>query len=114
MKLTRAFLSSALLGIALIANAVPLKTDLARSSVSAVFKQMNVPVESSFKRFDARIDYDAAHPEKASARVDIDTASFDMGQAAAMGVVTVIGTIVVATLALRLIFKSFSGTEEPA
>jgi polyisoprenoid-binding protein YceI len=81
MKLTRAFLSSALLGIALIANAVPLKTDLARSSVSAVFKQMNVPVESSFKRFDARIDYDAAHPEKASARVDIDTASFDMGQA---------------------------------
>nr|WP_234974322.1 sugar ABC transporter permease [Williamsia sterculiae] len=39
---------------------------------------------------------------------------FDIGQAAAMGVVTVIGTIVVATLALRLIFKSFSGTEEPA
>ena len=31
-----------------------------------------------------------------------------------MGVVTVIGTIVVATLALRLIFTSFSGTEEPA
>ena len=81
MKLTRATLSSALLGIALVANAVPLKTDLAHSSVSAVFKQMNVPVESSFKRFDARIDYDAAHPEKASARVDIDTASFDMGQA---------------------------------
>ncbi|MFW0785063.1 sugar ABC transporter permease [Gordonia sp. CPCC 206044] len=39
---------------------------------------------------------------------------FDIGQAAAMGVVTVIGTIVVASLALRLIFKSFSGTEEAA
>jgi sorbitol/mannitol transport system permease protein len=39
---------------------------------------------------------------------------FDIGQAAAMGVVTVIGTIVVASLALRLIFKSFTGTEEPA
>lgn len=37
---------------------------------------------------------------------------FDIGQAAAMGVVTVIGTIVVATLALRLIFKSFDGTQE--
>nr|WP_229705179.1 sugar ABC transporter permease [Williamsia phyllosphaerae] len=37
---------------------------------------------------------------------------FDIGQAAAMGVVTVIGTMVVATLALRLIFKSFSGTQE--
>ncbi|MCF8608425.1 sugar ABC transporter permease, partial [Gordonia sp. HY442] len=39
---------------------------------------------------------------------------FDIGQAAAMGVVTVIGTIVIATFALRLIFKSFSGTEEAA
>ncbi len=39
---------------------------------------------------------------------------FDIGQAAAMGVVTVVGTIVVASLALRLIFKSFTGTEEAA
>ncbi|MGZ8180188.1 carbohydrate ABC transporter permease [Williamsia sp. SKLECPSW1] len=37
---------------------------------------------------------------------------FDIGQAAAMGVVTVVGTIVVATLALRLIFKSFDGSQE--
>ena len=80
MKTTRS-LAGILLGVALVANAAPLKTDVAHSSVSAVFKQMDVPVESSFKRFDARIDYDAAHPDKASARVDIDTASFDMGQA---------------------------------
>ena len=80
MKTTRS-LAGVLLGVALVANAAPLKTDVAHSSVSAVFKQMDVPVESSFKRFDARIDYDAAHPDKASARVDIDTASFDMGQA---------------------------------
>ncbi|SDS97230.1 carbohydrate ABC transporter membrane protein 1, CUT1 family [Jiangella sp. DSM 45060] len=33
---------------------------------------------------------------------------FDVGQAAAMGVVVVIGTIVVATLALRLLFRSFA------
>ena len=39
---------------------------------------------------------------------------FDIGQAAAMGVVTVIATILVSTLALRLIFKSFSGNEEAA
>jgi len=39
---------------------------------------------------------------------------FDIGQAAAMGVVTVVATIVVATLALRLIFTSFTGTEEAA
>ncbi|MBS4100944.1 carbohydrate ABC transporter permease [Tsukamurella paurometabola] len=39
---------------------------------------------------------------------------FDIGQAAAMGVVTVIGTIVVSTLAIRLIFKSFGAGEEAA
>lgn len=37
---------------------------------------------------------------------------FDMGQAAAMGVVVVIFTMVIASFALRLIFKSFSGKEE--
>ncbi|PZU03205.1 MAG: sugar ABC transporter permease [Gordonia sp. (in: high G+C Gram-positive bacteria)] len=39
---------------------------------------------------------------------------FDVGQAAAMGVVTVIATIILSSLALRLIFKSFSGKEEAA
>ena len=39
---------------------------------------------------------------------------FDIGQAAAMGVVTVVATIVLSTLALRLIFKSFSANEEAA
>jgi polyisoprenoid-binding protein YceI len=81
MKSIHATLAAALAGVALVAAAVPLKTDVAHSSVSAVFKQMDVPVESTFKRFTAQIDYDAAHPDKASARVDIDTASFDMGQA---------------------------------
>ena len=39
---------------------------------------------------------------------------FDIGQAAAMGVVTVVATILVSTLALRLIFKTFTGNEEAA
>jgi sorbitol/mannitol transport system permease protein len=39
---------------------------------------------------------------------------FDMGQAAAMGVVVVLFTMVIASFALRLIFKSFSGKEEAA
>ena len=39
---------------------------------------------------------------------------FDMGQAAAMGVVVVIFTMIIASFALRLIFKSFSGKEEAA
>lgn len=72
-------LLAALLGVALAATAAPLKTDLAKSSVSAVFKQMNVPVESKFKKFSAAIDYDAAKPDLAKASVEIDTASLDVG-----------------------------------
>jgi polyisoprenoid-binding protein YceI len=64
---------------ATLAYAAPLKTDTAHSSVSAVFKQMNVPVESKFKSFNAQIDYDAARPDASKARVDIDTASLDIG-----------------------------------
>lgn len=39
---------------------------------------------------------------------------FDIGQAAAMGVVVVVFTIIIASFALRLIFKSFTGKEEAA
>ncbi len=70
-----------LLAIALVAAAAPLKTDPAKSSVSATFKQMNVPVEAKFKKFTAAIDYDAAKPDAAKASVDIDTASIDLGEA---------------------------------
>ncbi len=81
MLRTRSTLTAALLGVALAATAAPLKTDPAKSSVSAVFKQMNVPVESAFKKFSAAIDYDAAKPELAKASVEIDTASLDVGDA---------------------------------
>ena len=70
-----------LLTVALIAAAAPLKTDSAKSSVSATFKQMNVPVEAKFKKFTANVDYDAAKPELAKASVEIDTASLDLGEA---------------------------------
>ncbi|MFF2086926.1 carbohydrate ABC transporter permease [Nocardia sp. NPDC058176] len=39
---------------------------------------------------------------------------FDIGQAAAMGVIVVVFTIVIANFALRLIFKTFTGKEEAA
>ena len=78
MKSLRILLAAALMSGA-AAHAVPLKTDLAKSSVSATFKQMNVPVEAKFKTFTAQIDYDAAKPEAAKATVDIGTASMDLG-----------------------------------
>lgn len=81
MRTTSGTLLAALLGLSLAAIAAPLKTDTGKSSVSAVFKQMNVPVEAKFKKFAAQIDYDAARPEAARASMDIDTASLDLGEA---------------------------------
>ena len=45
-----------------LAGAAVLKTDPAKSSVTATFKQMGVPVEAKFRQFTAQIDYDAAKP----------------------------------------------------
>lgn len=65
--------------LATTALAATLKVDPAKSSVSATFRQMGVPVEAKFNRFTAQIDYDAAKPENAKASVDIEVASFDLG-----------------------------------
>ena len=81
MKLTRGPLLASLLAVALAAGAVPLKTDPAKSAITAIFKQMNVPVEAKFRKFTAQVDYDAAKPDAAKASVDIDTASLDVGDA---------------------------------
>ena len=80
MKPIRVLLAAAVLA-ATAAHAAPLKTDAAHSSVSAVFKQMNVPVEAPFRTFTANIDYDAAKPAASKASVEINTASFDIGDA---------------------------------
>ena len=69
MKPIRALLLASLFASA-IAGAAPLKTDPAKSSVSAVFKQMNVPVEAPFKQFTAQIDYDpASRPRRKPASI---------------------------------------------
>ncbi len=65
--------------IALPVMAAALKTDSAKSSVAITFKQLNVPVDAKFRKFNAQITYDAAKPETSKANVDIDVASFDLG-----------------------------------
>jgi polyisoprenoid-binding protein YceI len=83
MTLLRRFAPSALpvllCVLAASACAAALTPDLAHSSVSATFKEENVPVDASFRKFSASIDYDAAHPAAARASVTIDTASLDLG-----------------------------------
>lgn len=59
--------------------ATALKTDTTKSTVTITFKQLNVPISAKFKQFNAQISYDAAKPETSKANVDIDIASFDLG-----------------------------------
>jgi polyisoprenoid-binding protein YceI len=78
MKPIKAMLLASFLASA-VAGAAMLKTDPAKSSVSATFRQMGVPVEAPFRQFDAQIDYDAAKPAAAKATVVIMAASLDLG-----------------------------------
>jgi polyisoprenoid-binding protein YceI len=54
--------------------------DYGRSRISFVSRQMNVPVEGEFRKFVAQVNWNAKQPEASEARVDIDAASFDMGE----------------------------------
>ncbi|HTH60193.1 MAG TPA: YceI family protein [Paraburkholderia sp.] len=51
----------------------------AQSTVTAVFKQMNVPVEGRFNKFAADVHFDPANVAASNAKIDVDVASFDIG-----------------------------------
>lgn len=51
----------------------------AQSQITFVSKQMGVPVEGRFARFDAQIALDPTHPEAGRVALDIDTASATLG-----------------------------------
>lgn len=51
----------------------------AQSEIVFVSKQMGVPVEGSFRKFDARIAFDPRKPEGGSVALQIDTASAAFG-----------------------------------
>ncbi|HEX3379881.1 MAG TPA: YceI family protein [Paraburkholderia sp.] len=55
------------------------QVDVAKSSVTATSKQMNVPVEGKFGKFTAQLSFDPAKPAAGSAQIDIDVASYDLG-----------------------------------
>lgn len=72
-------LAALALAIALPALAAAVRLDAARSSVVITFRQMNVPVDARFKKFNANIDYNSAKPEASKASVEIELSSFDLG-----------------------------------
>jgi len=51
----------------------------AKSQIRFVSKQMNVPVEGAFKKFDATVAFDPAKPEATKAEFEVDLASIDLG-----------------------------------
>lgn len=57
----------------------PRKIDRAKSYIRFVSKQMNVPVEGQFKRFDATVAFDPAKPQATKAEFEVDLASIDLG-----------------------------------
>ncbi|OYY93808.1 MAG: hypothetical protein B7Y41_10100 [Hydrogenophilales bacterium 28-61-23] len=57
------------------------KIDSAKSQIGFVIKQMNVPVEGGFSRFDVHAEFDPAKPEAGQFKVEIDLASIDTGSA---------------------------------
>jgi polyisoprenoid-binding protein YceI len=75
----RAFsLLLALFAAAAFAQA-PKKVDPAKSFIRFVSKQMNVPVEGKFKKFDGSVTFDPAKPEATKAEFEVDLASIDLG-----------------------------------
>jgi polyisoprenoid-binding protein YceI len=53
----------------------------AQSQITFVSKQMGVPVEGQFKRFDAQVAFDPKKPEAATIALGIDLASVSLGVA---------------------------------
>lgn len=68
--------------LAIVAAATSAATvDVAKSTITATFRQMNVPVDGHFSRFRGDVQFDAKQPNASRARIEIDTASFDVGAA---------------------------------
>lgn len=71
---------TAFAAVSLVASAAAhADVDLAKSKVSAVSKQMNVPTEGVFKKFSAQVKFDPAKAAQGSAQMTIDVASYDLG-----------------------------------
>jgi len=55
------------------------QVDAGKSTIVATSKQMNVPVDGTFRKFSAQLTFDPAKPAAGSANLSIDTGSYDLG-----------------------------------
>lgn len=81
--------SATLAGMAALFSAITAQAtefnrfQLEQSSISFVYKQMNVPLAGGFKQFNAQLSFDPAQPAAAKAEINIELASIDAGSAEA-------------------------------
>ncbi len=73
----RALLLTSLLALACQAEAATLVAD--KSELVFGFKQMGVPVEGRFKKFEAALDFDPKKPETGKIAFTVDLASVSLG-----------------------------------
>lgn len=59
----------------------PRQVDPSKSQIRFVTRQMNVPVEGAFRKFDATVTFDPAKPEATKAEFEVDLGSIDLGNA---------------------------------
>jgi polyisoprenoid-binding protein YceI len=55
------------------------QVDVAKSTITATSKQMNVPVDGKFSKFSAQVKFDPAKPAEGSAQFAVDMGSYDLG-----------------------------------
>ena len=82
--MTLRFLPTALIAGALALPALaqaPQKVVADKSHIRFAFKQMNVPVEGRFRKFDATVAFDPKKPEATKAEFEVDLGSIDLGNA---------------------------------
>ncbi|QGZ60632.1 YceI family protein [Paraburkholderia acidisoli] len=61
------------------ANAAQAQLETATSTIVAVSRQMGVAVQGNFTKFGAQIDFDPAKPTGGTARIVVETGSYDLG-----------------------------------
>lgn len=71
--------AAATLAVSGAARAQVTLVDVAKSSITATSKQMNVPVEGKFTKFTAQVSFDPAKPASGSAQFTVDVSSYDLG-----------------------------------
>ena len=72
---------AAVASLASVAQLAWAQVDTAKSAVTATARQIGVPMEGKFRKFDATVDFDPAKLATSSAKIDIDVSSFEIGDA---------------------------------